>query len=67
MQWGSGVQWAVPVEPIQKPWTRLARVEDDTDTDLGAGSDGEYRDKTASEPSNHANILDFSYADSYTI
>jgi origin recognition complex subunit 1 len=60
-QWGSGAPWAVAVEPVQKRRARntSARVEEDADTDSGAGSDGEYRDGSASEPSDHAaDVLD---------
>jgi origin recognition complex subunit 1 len=66
VQRGSGAPWAVPVEPVQKRRTRttLARNEQDADTDSGAGSDGEYRDGSASEPSSHAGVLDPSSADS---
>jgi origin recognition complex subunit 1 len=66
MEWGSGAPWAVAVEPLQKHRTRTtsARVEEDTHTDSGAGSDGEYRDESASEPSDRADVLDPSSTDS---
>jgi origin recognition complex subunit 1 len=59
VQWGSGAPWAVAVEPLQKRRTRTtsARVEEDADTDSGAGSDAEYRDESANEPFSHADIL----------
>ena len=62
VQWGSGAPWAVAVEPVQNRQTRTtsARVEQDTDTDSGPGSDGEYKDGSASEPSSHAEALDLS-------
>ena len=54
--WGSGIPWAVPVEPIQIPRTRTTSVwvEDDADTNLGAGNDEEHRDESASKPSTHS-------------
>jgi origin recognition complex subunit 1 len=66
MEWGSGAPWAVAVEPLQKHRTRTtsARVQEDAHTDSGAGSDGEYRDESASEPSDRADVLDPSSTDS---
>jgi origin recognition complex subunit 1 len=62
VQWGSGAPWAVAVEPVQRRRTR--RVERDADTDSGAGSDGEYKDESASEPPSHADVLDPIFAHS---
>lgn len=64
VQWGSGAPWAVAVKPVQRRRTRTAstRVEQDADTDSGAGSDGEYRDGLPSEQSSHADVLDPSSA-----
>jgi origin recognition complex subunit 1 len=59
VQWGSGAPWAVAAEPIEKRRMRTTsmRVED-TDTDSGAGSDGEYRGESASEPPSRADVSD---------
>ena len=66
VQWGSGTPWVVAVEPVQKRRTRTtsARVEEDAETYSGAGSDGEYRDESASEISSHADVSDFMSATS---
>ena len=59
VQWGSGNPWVVAVEPIQKRQAKTsAPVEEVADMKSGAGSDGEYRDESASEASSHANIFD---------
>jgi origin recognition complex subunit 1 len=61
IQWGSGSPWVVAVEPVQKRQTKSsARVNEEADTESGAGSDGEYRDEQASEHSSldsYANLL----------
>jgi origin recognition complex subunit 1 len=58
VQWGSGAPWAVVAEPIRKRRTKApARVEEEADTESGAGSDGEYRDESASETSSHADLF----------
>ena len=66
VQWGSSAPWAVAVEPLQKRQTKTtsAWVEEDADTDSGAGSDGKYRDESASEPPSRADVLDPSASDS---
>jgi origin recognition complex subunit 1 len=64
VQWGSGAPWAVVAEPIRNRRTKVpARVEEEADTESGPGSDGEYRDESASETSGHADLSDPDSAD----
>ena len=52
IQWGSSAPWVVAVESAQKRQKRTSTlVEQDDDTESGGGSDGEYRDEEAGEPS----------------
>ena len=63
IQWGSGSPWVVAVEPVQKRQTMTsARVEQDADTESG-GSDGEYKDEEAGEPSSLDNYADLLHPD----
>jgi origin recognition complex subunit 1 len=59
VQWSSGALWVVVAELVRERWTKApARVEENADTESGAGSDGQYSDESARETSSHADLSD---------